>query len=195
MENTRVSLLQRVADPTDHASWAELVALYEPLLLGYLEHRRGVPASDARDVVQEVFLKLLDKLRHFQYDPAKGKFRSWLFTLASRVLADFYRTERRFKRVEAARRVGWKEESDSEEEEWAAMHDRRVVRFAVERVRADTAEKTWQCFEEHVLHGRKGEEVGAALGLPANTVYVHARRVLDRIRQRLAAYREDLGHD
>ena len=40
-----------------------------------------------------------------------------------------------------------------------------------------------------------GAEVGAEVGLPANSVYVNAARVLERIREQCAAYREDLGDD
>ena len=75
------------------------------------------------------------------------------------------------------------------------MHRQRTLQFAMERVRDVTAPKTWTCFEQHVLHGRSGAEVGAEVGLPANSVYVNAARVLERIREQCASYREDLGDD
>jgi hypothetical protein len=62
-------------------------------------------------------------------------------------------------------------------------------------VRDVTAAKTWICFEQHILKGRSGADIGAEIGLPANSVYVNASRVMARIREQCEAYREDLGDD
>src|SRR5262245_37796189 len=48
MEDTRLSLLERVRNPEDAAAWGEFVALYEPLLVAYLR-KKGVPEHDADD--------------------------------------------------------------------------------------------------------------------------------------------------
>src|SRR5262249_47726306 len=44
--------------------------------------RSGLQASNAADLVQEVFLILFQKIN--QYDPEKGRFRSWLRTICQR---------------------------------------------------------------------------------------------------------------
>jgi hypothetical protein len=46
-----------------------------------------------------------------------------------------------------------------------------------------------------LLKGRSGAEIGKEVGLPPNTVYVNASRVLARVRERCNSLREDLGDD
>lgn len=189
MTETRLSLLRRVLDPSDQQSWNEFVALYEPLLLAYVR-KQGLVGQDAHDVVQNVFVALLRSLARFE--PARARFRTWLYCIAQNALVDFWRKERTIRKAEKARRQS-PPPAPEPDPEWDTLHHRRILQFATEQVRADTAAKTWACFEEHVLKGRPGAEVGPQLGLSANNVYVNASRVLARIRARCATYREDLG--
>ena len=62
MTETRTSLLRRVRNPADSASWAEFVGLYEPLLMAYVR-QRGLDEHDARDVVQSIFITLCARCR------------------------------------------------------------------------------------------------------------------------------------
>jgi RNA polymerase sigma-70 factor (ECF subfamily) len=194
MTETRTSLLRRVADPADHASWGEFVALYQPLLLSYVR-KHGVGEHDARDVVQGIFVTLLRKLPAFELDRGKGRFRTWLWRVAHNAVIDHARARQRVERAEDAVRAARPEEAAGEDDDWVTMHHKRILEFALERVRADTAAKSWACFEGHLLKGRPCAEVGAEVGLPANTVCVNAARVLKRVRAQCAAYREDLGDD
>jgi RNA polymerase sigma-70 factor (ECF subfamily) len=193
MTQTRTSLLRRVRNPADGASWAEFVALYEPLLLNYVR-KRGLNEHDARDVVQTIFVNLLRKMPNFELDKSRGRFRTWLWRVCHHAVVDHGRARQRIQKAEIARRQNFTE-AEPEPEDWIAMHRQRTLQFAMERVRAVTAPKTWACFEQHVLRNRPGADVGAEVGLPANSVYVNASRVVERIRDECAAYREDLGDD
>src|SRR4051812_17885583 len=73
MTETRTSLLRRVRNPADSASWAEFVGLYEPLLMAYVR-QRGLDEHDARDVVQSIFITLLRKMPGFELDKSRGRF-------------------------------------------------------------------------------------------------------------------------
>src|SRR5262245_47100405 len=57
VDKTSSSLLRRIRDPQDHASWGEFVALYEPLLMRYVR-KKGLNEHDAVDVVQGIFVTL-----------------------------------------------------------------------------------------------------------------------------------------
>src|SRR5581483_5624336 len=188
--------LRRVRNPADRESWGEFVALYEPLLLSYVR-KRGLADHDAQDVVQTIFITLLRKLPTFTLDHAKGRFRTWLWQVAYHAVADWGRARVRMQRAEDRHRAEHPDVApgDEPDDDWLTMHRRRVLEFALEQVRGRTAAKTWSCFEEHLLKGRPGAEVGAEFDLPANTVYVNATRVLARVREQCAAYREDLGDD
>ena len=87
-------------------------------------------------------------------------------------------------------------ESESESEsEWTITYHRRVLQFALERVRARTRPKAWACFSEHLLRGRPGAEVAAELGCTTNALFVNASRILQTVREQCADYLEDLGDD
>src|SRR4051794_16340254 len=101
MTETRSSLLHRLRDPADRESWGEFVALYEPLLLAYVGSK-GLQESDARDVVQEVLVKLHHVLPDFQFDRARGRFRTWLWQVTSNAIADWARARKRHAREEDA---------------------------------------------------------------------------------------------
>jgi len=196
MVETRTTLLLRVRDPADSESWREFVFLYEPLLLSFVRHR-GLSEHDARDVVQDVFATLVRALPDFQLDRERGRFRTWLWRVTHNAMVD--RARRRGRRAaaeEEARKdaqVAVPPEADALEAEWLAAHRRRVLEVVLARVQSQSQERTWKCFELHILQGRSSAEVAGELGITANSVYVNASRTLARVRQQCAEYDEDLA--
>ena len=65
--------------------WREFDAIYRPILFAYLR-KRGLKDFDADEVVQEIFVKLLDKI--CTYDRTRSRFRTWLFGAAHNSLVD-----------------------------------------------------------------------------------------------------------
>jgi RNA polymerase sigma-70 factor (ECF subfamily) len=196
MLTTSTSLIARVRDPQDSQSWQEFVQLYEPLLYSYVRGR-GLEASEARDVVQDVFIVLLRALPTFELDNRKGRFKTWLWQVTMNAVADHCRRTRSRQRAEG----GWQERAERQgpkptvgaepDAAFIAAHRQRVLEHVLPIVRAQTQAKTWQCFEQYILRGRPGVEVAREVGLPANSVYVHASRVLDKVRARCADYAEE----
>src|SRR5438874_1758907 len=80
MHSTPRSLLQQLRQPDQPRAWEQFVDLYTPLLLLWAR-RLGLQADDAADLVQEVFVVLVQKLPEFQYDSEKKNFRGWLRTI------------------------------------------------------------------------------------------------------------------
>ncbi len=197
MPETSSSLIRRVRDAADAASWREFVALYEPLLLSYVRSR-GLGEHDAPDLVQEIFSRLVRALPGFTLDHARGRFRTYLYQVAMNALKDWW--VQRGRRLTAEHE--WREQrgeggtaGPDEESEWLITYHRRVLEFALERVRARTRPRAWACFSEHLLRGRPGAEVAAELGCTANDVFVNASRVLKKVREQCAEYLEELGDD
>jgi RNA polymerase sigma-70 factor (ECF subfamily) len=194
MDDTRTSLLRRVADVSDQQSWSEFVRLYEPLLLRYVRSQ-GLNETDAQDVVQTVFVALLRRLPSFEFDRKRGRFRSWLWQLAHNAVIDWLRARGRHQRVENETRASRDEAEPEPDDEWLKLHRQRLLEFSLDRVKEQTAPTTWACFEMHLLQGKPGADVAAALGVPPGTVYVYASRILDRVRKQCAVYREEFGDD
>src|SRR6201995_4487968 len=89
MDETRQSLLLR-AQNGESNSWNDLMGLYRPLILGWL-NRQGVPARDLEDLSQEVLLSVVMHLPAFQHSGRRGAFRSWLRTIACSRTTDYWR--------------------------------------------------------------------------------------------------------
>ena len=76
MDDTPASLLDQLKKPHQHAAWNRFAELYTPLLY-YWARSQGLAETDAADLVQEVFVVLVNKLPAFRYDQ-DGSFRAWL---------------------------------------------------------------------------------------------------------------------
>jgi RNA polymerase sigma-70 factor (ECF subfamily) len=196
MVETRTSLLFRVRDPADSVSWREFVVLYQPLLLAYVR-RRGLSEHDAQDVVQEIFAKLVRVLPDFEFDQQRGRFRTWLWRLTHNAVVDWARRRDRraaaekIVRVDAEIAVG--PEHAALEAEWLQAHRRRILSVVLVGVRAAANERTWRCFESHILQGRSSADVAQELGITTNSVYVNASRILARVREQCLEYEESIA--
>ena len=158
---------------------------------------RGLDESDANDVVQDIFVKLLGKIQ--TYNREKYKFRTWLFAVAHHALID------RARRLASRNRAvdGWvstilrSTASDSLKmaEAWVKVHRTKILDHAIENVRSQTSHRVWACFEQRLLFDRPGAEVARELGLEVGNVFVNAHRVLERIRAICHEFDEDLIDD
>src|SRR5437868_15484531 len=90
---TRASLLLRLRDPQDEAAWEQFVDLYGPLVYGYAR-KQGLQDADAADLCQDVLGAVAGAVGRLEYDPAKGTFRNWLFTVVRRKLSDWRQASR-----------------------------------------------------------------------------------------------------
>src|SRR5207302_6943832 len=91
---TRPSLLVRLRDTRDGEAWRQFVRLYAPLVYRYAR-RKGLQDADAADLTQDVLRAVSAAAGRLAYDPARGTFRGWLFTLAHHRLYDFLSRRRR----------------------------------------------------------------------------------------------------
>jgi RNA polymerase sigma-70 factor (ECF subfamily) len=85
---TQPSLLLRLRDARDDQAWSQFVDLYAPLVYGYAR-RRGLQDADAADLMQIVLRTVASAVGRLDYDPRRGSFRGWLFTIVRNKLASF----------------------------------------------------------------------------------------------------------
>jgi RNA polymerase sigma-70 factor (ECF subfamily) len=184
MTKTPSSLLERLRQPFEPEAWARFVSLYTPLIYSW-GRRAGLQEQDAADLVQDVFVTLLQVLPTFTYDAHKG-FRSWLRTVTLNAWRD--RRKRRASRPlpgdEAA--LAAAVAPDGLESFWDAEFRQELVSRALAVMQADFRPATWKAFWEQVVAGRPAREVAAELALSPGAAYAAKFRVLDRLRQELA---------
>jgi RNA polymerase sigma-70 factor (ECF subfamily) len=187
MASTSASLLERLRSQPDADSWQRLIALYEPLIRGWLRrHQLQVP--DADDLVQEVLMIVVKELPSFVHNQRPGAFRNWLRTTTALCLRRFWR-DRQY-RADAAGGSSWEEHLAQLEDPtsglsrlWDDEHDRHVLRRLLAMIEPDFKSVTWQAFHRHVLDARLATDVAAELGVSVNAVLIAKSRVLQRLRQ------------
>ena len=81
---TRHSLLSRLRDLGDDASWRTFFDTYWQLIYN-VAHKSGLADADAQDVVQETVIAVARRMPEFRYDPAKGSFKQWLLLITRRL--------------------------------------------------------------------------------------------------------------
>jgi len=184
-DSTSSSLLMRLRRPGEQAAWRRFIDLYTPLLF-YWACRMGLPGEDAADLVQDLFVTLVQKLPQFQYDPGKS-FRSWLRTVAENRWRDALR-----KRAAAPANAGAAALAGvavpavpGAAALWEAEYRQHLLGRAVQLMRTDFEEKTWKACWALVVDGKSGADAAAELGMTVEAVYAAKARVLRRLRQEL----------
>lgn len=192
---TPLSLLERLRDSTDNTSWRQLVALYAPLIRGWLK-QFGVSHHDADDFVQEVFHALVHEINTFRHNGQRGAFRNWLrMTLVNR-LRGYWRTR------DARKLVGgglgshilraMTDPSSDPNLAWDREHDVAIARRLLELMEPRFTPSAWQAFVRQVLDGKKPAEVAAELGSTVNAVLIAKSRVLRRFREEIGGLVDDI---
>jgi RNA polymerase sigma-70 factor (ECF subfamily) len=185
---TRLSLLVRIRDRQDAQAWNELVEIYAPLVYR-LARSHGVQDADAADLTQEVLLTVVRTADRFHYDPARGTFRGWLFTVARNHLKHWAAVQKR----EMPGSGGDREQRALEEQpapaeeidRWDHDYRQRLFEWAAEKVRGEFRPFTWQAFWQTAVDHREVAAVAAELGLSVGAVYIARSRVVARIKEQL----------
>jgi RNA polymerase sigma-70 factor (ECF subfamily) len=183
--DTRPSLLVRIRDGADGEAWRLFVDLYGPLVYG-LGRKHGLQDADAADLTQEVLQSVAAAVRSLVYDPRRGKFRGWLYTIARNRLLDFQRRKRLVQGSgdSAVQELLEKQPApEPPEADWDREYERRVFAWAAERVRVDFRPSTWQAFWLTAVEGLSGEEAAEKLDMSIGAVQVARSRVLARLKE------------
>jgi RNA polymerase sigma-70 factor (ECF subfamily) len=187
MDETSISLLQRIQQGADPDSWQRLANAYVPMLQAWLR-RYDVQPSDADDLVQDVLAVLSQELSRFRHSGRQGAFRSWLRKILVNRLRDFWR-----KRQYRPTAAGGTDFLRSLEELadprsgmarlWDREHDRHLLRELLLQVESRFSESTMAAFRRVVLDGADARAVARELGLTLNAVVVAKCRVLKELRR------------
>jgi RNA polymerase sigma-70 factor (ECF subfamily) len=192
-------LLIRIRDAGDQEAWSQFVDLYAPLIYG-LVRKRGLQDADAADITQEVFRAVANRIARSQgsevgsqesggweYDPKRGSFRSWLYTVTRHKISDFLGRKQARGTGDTATQTFLEEQpgADEEESDWQRKYEQRLFAWAAERIRGEFEEPTWKAFWQLAVEGKSGEEVARSLGMSVGAVYVAKSRVLARLKKEI----------
>ncbi|MBP87225.1 MAG: RNA polymerase subunit sigma-70 [Planctomycetaceae bacterium] len=185
--STSRSLLARVRENQSDA-WDQLVVLYSPLIY-YWCGKFELPEQDIPDVIQEVFKSVATNMSGFRKELPQDTFRGWLRTITRNKMLDHHRRPGRQPKAaggtEAARRLAqFTTDSSIDSSADAPVHDALFYR-ALELIRKNFHDRTWQAFWRVVVDGQSPKDVAEELSMRPGTVRVAKSRVLQRLRQEL----------
>jgi RNA polymerase sigma-70 factor, ECF subfamily len=186
---TSRSLLERVR-ANDTAAWDRLVALYGPLVFHWCR-RWDLQDQDAADIFQEVFQAVAAHVGAFRKERPGDTFRGWLRTITRNKVRDHFRrlgrepggaggtdAQLRFAQLPAPPPPD-DDAPDADEAERGLFHR------ALELIRGEFEERTWQAFWRTAVAGQAPRDVAADLGMSPGAVRVAKSRVLHRLREEL----------
>lgn len=198
--DTPITLVSKLAAQltcrSDERAWERLFNLYEPAIRKFAELQGAGPNAD--DIVQEVFMRLVDVLRNGKYSSDDGRFRSYLATLIRHEVISNWRRRQ-------ARREGQHLSIDDNdvaeqlvvEDQTASVIDakwklaRRMA--ALEHVLTKTAlsKQSKEVYRAYVLDDCPVEEVAARFNIPRNSVY----QIKVRVDKMVAAVEREISDD
>jgi RNA polymerase sigma factor (sigma-70 family) len=193
MAETRQTLLSRLKNWDDQESWRQFFNTYWRLIHS-IALKAGLTEQEAEDAVQETIISVAKTMPTFHYEPAKCSFKTWLWHLTQKRIADQFRRRPPAKRVAASsgsattlrtstiERVPDPDSLDLDaawEKEW----QQAVFEAAVERVRAEAGIEQFQVFDFYVLRNWSARKVAAALGINLAQVYLAKHRVLHLVKK------------
>lgn len=188
MESTDESLINAHCQG-DEAAFGKLVRRYADSMLGYLVRMSG-NRHLAEDLFQETFKRVHEKAHTF----AGRSFKSWVFTIATRVAIDARRKRRRLQMVSLNRKADCSGNSD--EELGAVIAADNSCNPSQTAIRAEQAEKVRQAiallparqratliltYYQQLDYRQVAEVMGCSTGTVRTQMFRALRKLADRL--------------
>lgn len=189
---TRATLIDRLKNWQDQASWQDFFDTYWKLIYG-LARKFGLSEEDAQDVVQDTMISVANQMPNFKYDPEIGSFKSWLRTLIRWRIADHVRKRGIAITVPLQSEpeggddsFALKELPDKNshtidqlyEQEW----QKNLLDAAIAKVKRKIDPQKYQIFDCYVNKEWPPEKVAAAFKISVDQVYLAKHRITEMIK-------------
>lgn len=188
--STRWTLIERLKSSGGDAEWAEFYSIYRHCIHA-VALRYGLRPEEAEDAVQETVLAVTRAIERLDTDPERGRFKSWLLTIAKRKMVDQLRARPREHSRQTRPENDGRETSTIERlpdeslegvaDVWEREWRKQLFDSAVNAVRPRVDPAQFQCFDFYVLRGRTASEVAALFGVPVGRVYLAKFRILKQV--------------
>jgi len=187
---THASLLERLKDLGDQASWNRFYETYHDLIFS-VARRAGLNEAEASEVVQDTLISVAKKMPEFTYDPARDSFKGWLLTVVRWRIRDQFA-----KRSDEAQKRSRPAQNQQDQETRTATIDRvpdpakpalegvwdeewesQLLQTALARIKRQVQPQHYQIYHLHVVLGQSPREVARSLGVNAAQIYLAKHRV------------------
>lgn len=183
---TRDSLLSRLKDWRDDASWREFYNTYWKLVHG-VAIKSGLTPQEAEEVVQETLITVARRIPEFRYDPAVCSFKTWLLNLTRWRIVDQIRKRRvhtapsKSPRHDTRRTATIEQAPDPATQNldavWDAEWEQQLLDAAIQRVKQKVNPEHYQIFHLSVFKEWPVQKIVRELDTSAAQVYLARHRV------------------
>src|SRR5437667_4626039 len=195
---TRQSLLSRLKDWGDQASWQDFFDTYWQLIYN-VAIKAGLTDSEAQEVVQETVIAVAKNISEFKTDPAHGSFSAWLMRLTRWRIADQFRRRSKAGVQASACPSGdgtLKRELQPEdtgltdtvaripdpagvalETVWSEEWEKHLMGAALDQVKRQVSPKQYQMFALHALQNLSVQDTAQTLQVSVASVYMAKYRL------------------
>ena len=191
----------------DPQRWRTFILLYGPMMRDWMRKAGVKDETEKDDIEQEVLRSVVSSIHSFKFGSGQGSFRGWLRTILRRRVADWMRSKK-LEKDEHGRWVGGlvfsdeaieaqalKEEEDRlRDEGWAIddlEEDKRLKIRALEMIRSEFEDRTYQMFWSATADGRSTAEIAEDFKVSPAAVRMAKSRVLTRLKQLLPDMQSD----
>jgi RNA polymerase sigma-70 factor (ECF subfamily) len=182
---TRHSLLNRLKDWGDHASWEDFFETYWQLIYN-VAHKAGLSDTEAQEVVQETIIAVARKVGEFKADTAHGSFSAWLMQLTRWRIADQWRKRSRPMPLpvtadETSSNAALERIPDPAgpalDAVWCEEWEKHLMTSALENIKQRVSPRQFQMFDLHVLQKKSVNATASLLQASVASVYMAKQRV------------------
>jgi RNA polymerase sigma-70 factor, ECF subfamily len=167
-EDADETLVLAEAQRGDRAAQALLFHRYRDRVARQVLRMCGDPAA-VDDIVQDVFIAAFTALPRFRGD---AQFGTWLYTIATNRVRNFWDAQRRRKRREDVAASNTPDATETPEQDLVAKQQRDRLYSAL----ASLPDKLREAFVARAIEGMNLIDASAALGAPISTVSYRTRR-------------------
>jgi RNA polymerase sigma factor (sigma-70 family) len=177
---TRTSLLRQLQHPYNTQAWNEgverLYNNYSDLI--YRQARsKGLSPEDAEEVVHDVILCVVALIPGFVYDPAKCKFKTWLYSITRFVtLTRINKKVRGMKLIEHLKAECIGPEMVDPDEQWQRDYEAQLIKLAASKIAA----RDYQILKYVEEHGN--DNAARVLDLSKTAIYSATCRAREQLK-------------
>lgn len=195
---TRASLLERLRDWQDQASWEDFFDTYWKLIYG-TARKAGLSDDEAQDAVQETMLSVSRRIPDFRYDALRGSFKAWLLRLTRWRIVDQFRKRGPAEAYHGHHGSGSGDGATTEliesipdpatlvsNEVWEDEWGKNLAEVARARVRARVDPQNYQLFDFYVRKEWPAKKVAERFGVSTSQVYLARHRISQMLTQEIA---------
>ena len=197
---TRLTLLWRIRNLDDAASWADFAQRYNSFMIARAM-ARGMDPSTVHDAIQLVLLDVARSIHSFEHNGKPDTFKRWLGNLVGWRSRDLLRAERRFFSTHLLLPTDLADTlllegsdlTDADEDAVTAEVRRELLTKALRRVRDRMEAKTYRAFELVALKGKAPRDAAQETGMTRGSVYVAKSRAIDLLREEISRLQRNLN--